>query len=66
MAHLHKVTGRPHGELTSFNCVIDGRWVLKITHFGVVSVYCIYNHFPMRMAEGKLSFSLNTDASPMR
>ncbi|RZF37758.1 hypothetical protein LSTR_LSTR011978 [Laodelphax striatellus] len=37
LRYLHSVPGRCHGRLTSRNCVIDGRWVLKITDYGLGS-----------------------------
>ncbi|KAH9525527.1 Nitrogen permease reactivator protein [Bulinus truncatus] len=39
MEYLHKTTLRSHGNLKSSNCVIDSRWVLKITDFGAVVSY---------------------------
>ena len=35
MVYLHKSVIQSHGSLTSFNCVIDNRWVLKITGHGL-------------------------------
>ncbi|XP_076452496.1 LOW QUALITY PROTEIN: atrial natriuretic peptide receptor 1-like [Babylonia areolata] len=37
MGYLHKSALRSHGNLKSSNCVIDSRWVLKITDFGAVT-----------------------------
>ncbi|XP_052072902.1 atrial natriuretic peptide receptor 1-like [Mytilus californianus] len=34
---LHKSHLRSHGNLKSSNCVIDSRWVLKITDFGAIT-----------------------------
>ncbi|CAL1546287.1 unnamed protein product, partial [Lymnaea stagnalis] len=39
MEYLHKTPLRSHGNLKSSNCVIDSRWVLKITDFGAVVSY---------------------------
>eukprot|EP00057_Strongylocentrotus_purpuratus_P017815 XP_011672289.1 PREDICTED: speract receptor isoform X1 [Strongylocentrotus purpuratus] len=36
MRHLHSTEIRTHGNLKSSNCVVDSRWVLKITDFGLV------------------------------
>lgn len=38
MRYLHSSTLRVHGALTSRNCVVDARWVLKVTDYGL-------NHF---------------------
>lgn len=35
MQYLHSTDIRSHGNLKSSNCIIDGRWVLKITDFGL-------------------------------
>ncbi|XP_055862897.1 atrial natriuretic peptide receptor 1-like isoform X2 [Biomphalaria glabrata] len=39
MEYLHKTPLRSHGNLKSSNCVIDSRWVLKITDFGAIVSY---------------------------
>ncbi|ODM99906.1 Guanylyl cyclase GC-E [Orchesella cincta] len=39
MRYLHSSLVRVHGFLTSYNCVIDARWVLKITDYGILSIY---------------------------
>lgn len=38
MRYLHSTPMRVHGSLTSRNCVVDARWVLKVTDYGM-------NHF---------------------
>ncbi|XP_039296283.1 LOW QUALITY PROTEIN: retinal guanylyl cyclase 1 [Nilaparvata lugens] len=43
LRYLHSVPGRCHGRLTSRNCVIDGRWVLKITDYGLGSFFAKQN-----------------------
>lgn len=35
MSYLHSTEIKFHGRLKSSNCVIDGRWVLKITDYGL-------------------------------
>ncbi|KAH8380698.1 hypothetical protein KR009_007840 [Drosophila setifemur] len=39
MRYLHSSPLRVHGALTSRNCVVDARWVLKITDYGLSSFY---------------------------
>ena len=42
MQYLHKSPIEVHGGLTSSKCVIDSRFVLKITGFGLRSLYNYY------------------------
>ena len=35
MTYLHSTDIKSHGSLKSSNCVVDGRWVLKITDYGL-------------------------------
>ncbi|XP_038051190.1 retinal guanylyl cyclase 2-like [Patiria miniata] len=35
MRYLHNSPIKQHGRLTSSNCVIDSRWVLKVTDYGI-------------------------------
>ncbi|KAG5680913.1 hypothetical protein PVAND_010391 [Polypedilum vanderplanki] len=39
MRYLHSGPLRVHGSLTSRNCVVDARWVLKITDYGLPAFY---------------------------
>ncbi|CAG2061437.1 unnamed protein product [Timema podura] len=39
MRYLHSSPIKVHGYLTSRNCVIDARWVLKITDYGLPSFF---------------------------
>lgn len=39
MKYLHNTPIRVHGGLTSRNCVIDARWVLKVTDYGLPAFY---------------------------
>ncbi|VDM05208.1 unnamed protein product [Schistocephalus solidus] len=54
MKFIHSSNLRVHGRLKSRNCVIDGRWVLKITDFGLPEIYALYNHYPVVMPEDQL------------
>ena len=38
MEYLHRSPLKSHGRLKSTNCVVDGRWVLKVTDFGLDSL----------------------------
>ncbi|KAK7076176.1 Retinal guanylyl cyclase 1 [Halocaridina rubra] len=53
MRYLHGSPIRHHGRLTSRNCVIDARWVLKVTDYGLPAVYDIQNiNHPKRPTKG--------------
>lgn len=39
MRYLHSSGMRVHGALTSRNCVVDARWVLKVTDYGLNQFY---------------------------
>lgn len=39
MRYLHSSPIRVHGSLSSRNCVVDARWVLKITDYGLPAFY---------------------------
>jgi len=36
MEYIHKSPLKFHGRLKSTNCLLDSRWVVKITDFGLV------------------------------
>ncbi len=36
MTYLHDSEIRTHGRLKSSNCVVDSRWVLKLTDYGLL------------------------------
>ncbi|XP_054081817.1 uncharacterized protein LOC105218644 isoform X2 [Zeugodacus cucurbitae] len=46
MRYLHTSPLRVHGTLTSRNCVVDARWVLKITDYVLPSFYESQNLLP--------------------
>ena len=37
MAYMHNTDMKSHGNLKSSNCLVDSRWVLKITDYGLPS-----------------------------
>ncbi len=37
MKYLHSSPLRVHGSLSSRNCVVDARWVLKVTDYGLLA-----------------------------
>ncbi len=39
MSYLHNSPLKVHGRLKSSNCVVDGRFVLKLTDFGLHTFY---------------------------
>lgn len=39
MRYLHSTPMRVHGALTSRNCIVDARWVLKVTDYGLNQFY---------------------------
>nr|CAH7740874.1 unnamed protein product [Callosobruchus chinensis] len=56
MRYLHSTPIRVHGYLTSRNCVIDARWVLKVTDYGLPAFYESQGiHPPAKTARGKPS-----------
>uniref|UniRef100_A0A8D8V8Q4 Guanylate cyclase n=1 Tax=Cacopsylla melanoneura TaxID=428564 RepID=A0A8D8V8Q4_9HEMI len=54
MRYLHSVPHRLHGNLTSRNCVIDARWVLKITDYSLGSFYELQNLPPRQKTAREL------------
>ncbi|KAK0094156.1 hypothetical protein PV326_011713 [Microctonus aethiopoides] len=55
MKYLHSSPMRVHGYLTSRNCVIDARWVLKVTDYGLPAFYEGQNIVPpTKTARGNL------------
>ncbi|XP_072756231.1 retinal guanylyl cyclase 2 isoform X1 [Anoplolepis gracilipes] len=46
MRYIHGSPIRVHGYLTSRNCVIDARWVLKVTDYGLPAFYEAQNIVP--------------------
>ncbi|VDK70713.1 unnamed protein product [Dibothriocephalus latus] len=56
MQYLHKSSIGVHGRLKSTNCVINGRWVLKITDYGIPRVFALFNHTLRPTPEVKLCF----------
>jgi guanylate cyclase 2F len=39
MRYLHSSAARAHGRLSSRNCVVDSRWVLRVTDHGLPAFY---------------------------
>ncbi|CAH1789610.1 unnamed protein product [Owenia fusiformis] len=44
MAYLHSSDMKSHGNLKTSNCVVDSRFVLKITDFGLHSLRSVQSH----------------------
>ncbi|XP_060074687.1 atrial natriuretic peptide receptor 1-like [Ylistrum balloti] len=42
MQYIHNSPLKVHGNLKSSNCVVDNRWMLKITDFGVLRLRSLY------------------------
>ena len=38
MIHIHSSDIKYHGNLKSSNCLVDGRWTVKLTDFGMPSL----------------------------
>jgi guanylate cyclase 2F len=55
MRYLHSSPLRVHGSLTSRNCVVDARWVLKITDYGLPAFHDSQGLTPpTKTAKGKI------------
>ncbi|KAK9879680.1 hypothetical protein WA026_006741 [Henosepilachna vigintioctopunctata] len=67
MKYLHSTPIRVHGYLTSRNCVIDSRWVLKITDYGLPLFYDAQGISPpAKTAREETSWSLeNTNSEKL-
>ena len=35
MSYIHGTDLKSHGDLRSSNCLVDGRWVLKVSNYGL-------------------------------
>ncbi len=44
MRYLHHSPLKFHGNLKSRNCVVDSRWVLKLTDYGLPVIYSNQNN----------------------
>ncbi|CAH8493793.1 unnamed protein product [Schistosoma mattheei] len=42
MRYIHSSPIKKHGWLKSTNCCVDGRWVVKITDYGLTEIFSIY------------------------
>lgn len=53
MRYLHASPLRVHGRLSSRNCVVDSRWVLRLTDYGLNPFYRAQGlPYPQRTARG--------------
>ncbi|XP_068673854.1 atrial natriuretic peptide receptor 2-like isoform X2 [Montipora foliosa] len=57
MQYLHSVDIKFHGHLTSSNCVVDSRWVLKITDHGLREFKSSNDLLSARRANYELDYS---------
>ena len=53
MAYLHTTDLKHHGNLKSSNCLIDSRWTLKISDYGLTSMRSKCNLGPKNSGEGE-------------
>lgn len=57
MKYLHSSPLRVHGALSSRNCVVDARWVLKVTDYGLTAFSEAQGiPLPTKTAKGKWIF----------
>lgn len=54
MEYLHSTNLGAHGRLKSSNCVVSGRWTLKITDFGIPHLYRLAESIPPGDLKGKV------------
>ncbi|KAM7540786.1 hypothetical protein Aperf_G00000032854 [Anoplocephala perfoliata] len=54
MEYLHSTNLGAHGRLKSSNCVVSGRWVLKITDFGIPHIFKLAEVSPLVTIKEKL------------
>ncbi|KAL5963752.1 Heat-stable enterotoxin receptor, partial [Taenia solium] len=47
MEYLHSTSLKAHGRLKSTNCVVNRRWILKITDFGVPKICNLTGSCPL-------------------
>ncbi|XP_074638228.1 atrial natriuretic peptide receptor 2-like isoform X3 [Acropora palmata] len=57
MEHIHSVDIKFHGHLTSSNCVVDSRWVLKITDHGLREFKSANDLLSTRRTNNELDYS---------
>jgi hypothetical protein len=58
MRYLHHSPLKYHGNLKSRNCVVDSRWVLKVTDFGLPNMYSNQNYSRTLNLSGKAQYIL--------
>ncbi|XP_022336489.2 atrial natriuretic peptide receptor 1-like [Crassostrea virginica] len=56
LQYLHSSPIRYHGRLSGTNCVIDSRFMLKLTDFGIPSIYDVERR---EQLQDKCSFNMN-------
>ncbi|VDM18016.1 unnamed protein product [Hydatigera taeniaeformis] len=54
MEYLHSTSLKAHGRLKSTNCVVNCRWVLKITDYGIPKIYNLIGSYPSMEPQEKL------------
>lgn len=62
MKYLH-LRGLTHGRLKSTNCLVDGRFVLKITDYGLPMILQSQNLSLPEDPQGKTSVSVDAGAA---